>query len=99
MMTASDAKPPSGLVTIQAQPPQAEGREYWRSLKEWAGGEEFQQLLHDEFPSHYWDGPDSSTLLDRREFWKLAGASLALACLSGCTRQPTEKIVPYVEAP
>ncbi len=35
----------------------------------------------------------------RREFLKLMGASLALAGWSGCTRQPLEKIVPYVRQP
>ena len=33
----------------------------------------------------------------RRQFLKLMGASLALAGLTGCTRQPEEKIVPYVQ--
>ena len=35
----------------------------------------------------------------RRSFLKLMGASLALAGVSACTRQPTEKIFPYVKAP
>jgi molybdopterin-containing oxidoreductase family iron-sulfur binding subunit len=35
----------------------------------------------------------------RRKFLKLMGASLALAGLTGCTRQPTEKIAPYVRQP
>ena len=35
----------------------------------------------------------------RRTFLKLMGASLALAGVSACTRQPTEKIFPYVQAP
>ena len=35
----------------------------------------------------------------RRNFLKLMGASLALAGLTGCTRQPTEHIVPYVRQP
>ena len=41
-----------------------------------------------------WDDEPS-----RRRFLKLMGASLALAGMSGCTRQPLEKIVPYVRAP
>ncbi|HEX9304026.1 MAG TPA: 4Fe-4S dicluster domain-containing protein [Thermoanaerobaculia bacterium] len=37
--------------------------------------------------------------LDRRELFKFMGASLALAGVTACTRQPTEKIVPYVRQP
>ncbi len=35
----------------------------------------------------------------RRSFLKLLGASIALAGLSGCTRAPRQKIVPYVAQP
>ena len=35
----------------------------------------------------------------RRTFLKLMGASLALAGVTACTRQPTETIVPYVRQP
>ncbi|HEX9149047.1 MAG TPA: 4Fe-4S dicluster domain-containing protein, partial [Thermoanaerobaculia bacterium] len=35
----------------------------------------------------------------RRTFLKLMGASLALAGVTACTRQPAEKIVPYVRQP
>ncbi len=37
--------------------------------------------------------------VDRRRFLALAGASAALAKLTGCTRQPPEEIVPYVRQP
>src|SRR5205823_3485745 len=37
--------------------------------------------------------------LSRREFLKLMGGPLALAGLSACTKQPLEKIVPYVRQP
>jgi Fe-S-cluster-containing dehydrogenase component len=41
-----------------------------------------------------------SASVDRRNFLKLMGASLALAGLTGCrARQPVEKIVPYVRQP
>ena len=43
--------------------------------------------------------PASRRALDRRHFLKLMGASLALAGLGACTRQPEERIVPYVEQP
>ncbi len=42
------------------------------------------------------DTPDG---VNRRRFLQLSSASLALAGLTGCTRQPLEKIVPYVKQP
>lgn len=35
--------------------------------------------------------------IDRREFLRLTGASLALAGLDGCARMPAEHILPYVD--
>jgi molybdopterin-containing oxidoreductase family iron-sulfur binding subunit len=69
---------------------------YWRSLQELAGTPEFQEQLHREFPkgASEWLDPVS-----RRGFLKLMGASLALAGLTGCTKQPLEPIVPYVRQP
>ncbi len=64
---------------------------YWRSLQEREGktpGEESSEEL-----MAYASG------LDRRELLKLGGVSLALAGLTACTRQPAEKIVPYVRQP
>src|SRR5437868_12054722 len=37
--------------------------------------------------------------ISRREFLRLTGASLALAGVGACTKQPIEKIVPYVKQP
>ena len=37
--------------------------------------------------------------MSRRGFLQLSGASLALAGLTGCTKQPLEKIIPYVKQP
>ena len=49
-----------------------------------------------EFPAaaQEWIDPVS-----RRGFLKLMGASMALAGLAGCTKQPDEPIYPYVKAP
>jgi molybdopterin-containing oxidoreductase family iron-sulfur binding subunit len=72
------------------------GRDYWRSLDELAETPEFLEMLHREFPQ------GASELLDpvsRRTFARLMGASLALAGVSACTRQPAEKILPYVKQP
>ncbi|HXT04297.1 MAG TPA: oxidoreductase, partial [Casimicrobiaceae bacterium] len=40
---------------------------------------------------------DQPSTLDRREFLRLAGASVALAGLDGCARMPAEHILPYVD--
>jgi molybdopterin-containing oxidoreductase family iron-sulfur binding subunit len=72
------------------------GRRYWKSLEELAATPEFQEALHREFPV------DAAVLEDprgRREFLGIMGASLALAGLTACTKQPQEKIVPYVRPP
>jgi MoCo/4Fe-4S cofactor protein with predicted Tat translocation signal len=74
------------------------GAEYWRSLDELADTVEFQEFLRKEFPRQ---AAPLEASLDRRDFLKLLGASLALGGLSACARppQPHEKIVPYVRAP
>ncbi|HET9533482.1 MAG TPA: TAT-variant-translocated molybdopterin oxidoreductase [Blastocatellia bacterium] len=82
------------LVSIQSRTRQ--GRQYWRSLEELAETEEFQQWLHREFPSQASEFTDP---VGRRRFLKLMGASLALAGVTACTRQPTEKIAPYLRQP
>jgi MoCo/4Fe-4S cofactor protein with predicted Tat translocation signal len=75
------------------------GPEYWRSLEELAGTEEFQEALHREFPKGASEWLDS---VSRRGFLKVMGASLGLAGLTsttGCVRLPLEPIVPYVRQP
>ena len=84
------------LAAAKAQIEDTTGPEYWRSLEELAGSEEFQEMLHREFPkgaSEWLDG------FSRRGFLKTMGASLALAGLTGCTKMPITEIVPYVRQP
>jgi MoCo/4Fe-4S cofactor protein with predicted Tat translocation signal len=71
-------------------------RRLWRSLDELENEPAFLDYLHREFPEQaaVFEDPEG-----RREFMKVMGASLALAGLTGCTRQPKEVIVPYVRAP
>jgi MoCo/4Fe-4S cofactor protein with predicted Tat translocation signal len=73
-----------------------EGPAVWRCLEELAGSKEFQAFVDDEFPDR---APDWNSAGSRRRFLTLMGASLALAGAVGCTRQPPEKIVPYVHQP
>jgi MoCo/4Fe-4S cofactor protein with predicted Tat translocation signal len=72
------------------------GREYWRSLESLSETPEFKEFLHREFPQNASEWLDP---VGRRSFLKLMGASLALAGVSACTRQPDEEIVPYVRQP
>ena len=78
----------------------ARGPEYWRCLEELADSAEFKELVSREAPRHAAAWLDA---MDRRDFLKLMGASLALAGLSGCVSSapapPDEKIVPYVKQP
>jgi len=73
--------------------------EFWRTLEERLGEPDFQQHLHNEFPSLLPTLEQVSDPVARRAFLKLMGASLALAGVSACTRQPAERIVPYVRQP
>ncbi|MEM1180924.1 MAG: TAT-variant-translocated molybdopterin oxidoreductase, partial [Acidobacteriota bacterium] len=68
---------------------------YFRSLEELAEKPEFEELLQREFPRQAAEWGS----VDRRRFLQLSGASLGLAGLTACTKQPPEKIIPYVRAP
>src|ERR1041384_8146269 len=67
---------------------------YWRSLEELAGQPDFQEVLHRELPEMAFQWLDPAS---RRSFLKVMGASLALAGLTACTRQPAERIYPLVK--
>jgi MoCo/4Fe-4S cofactor protein with predicted Tat translocation signal len=84
------------LAAVREQIEDTTGPEYWRSLEELAGSEEFQEMLHREFPKGASEWIDD---FSRRGFLKTMGASLALAGLTGCTRMPNTEIVPYVRQP
>ena len=72
------------------------GQEYWRSLEQVAGLPEVREMIEREFP---WGASEWYTGADRRGFLRLMAASLGLAGLTACTRQPTETIMPYVQPP
>ena len=83
------------LAVVRERLSGKEGPAFWQSLEELAEEPEFTELMAREFPRL---APEM-TSVDRRGFLKLMGASLAMAGLTACTRQPTELIVPYVRAP
>ncbi|MBA3543760.1 MAG: TAT-variant-translocated molybdopterin oxidoreductase [Chthoniobacterales bacterium] len=68
----------------------------WRSLDELADTPGFEEMLHREFPR---GASEWTNEMQRRDFLRLMGASVALAGLGACTKQPIEKIVPYVDRP
>jgi molybdopterin-containing oxidoreductase family iron-sulfur binding subunit len=87
---------PMTLEAVRQELEGAKGKKFWRSLDELANTPEFQTAVEREFPSaaQEWVDPVS-----RRGFLKLMGASMALAGLAGCTKQPDEPIYPYIKAP
>jgi MoCo/4Fe-4S cofactor protein with predicted Tat translocation signal len=84
------------IQALRAKLQGTRGREYWRSLEAVAETPEFKEYLHREFPQNASEWLDP---VGRRGFLKLMGASLALAGVTACTRQPDEAIVPYVRQP
>jgi len=87
---------PMTLDAVRKELKSAKGKKLWRSIDELANTPEFQAAVEKEFPSaaQEWVDPVS-----RRGFLKLMGASMALAGMAGCTKQPEEPIYPYVKAP
>lgn len=93
-MLSKDSK--TNFAQLKERILQQNGKEYWRSVEEFVDAPEFEEFVKYEYPAQAeeWDSSVS-----RRNFIKVMGASLALAGLSGCVIQPTEKIVPYVNQP
>ncbi|HEX3986599.1 MAG TPA: TAT-variant-translocated molybdopterin oxidoreductase [Acidobacteriaceae bacterium] len=81
---------------LASEPGGQKRKKFWRSVDELVDAPEFAGLVNEEFPSQAseWIDPVS-----RRSFLKVMGASMALAGLAGCTKQPDEAIMPYVKAP
>src|SRR5262245_60457979 len=95
-MTDGTVNERNDLVALRRRLEATRGREYWRSLESLAETSEFKEFLHREFPQNASEWLDP---VGRRSFLKLMGASLALAGVSACTRQPEEEIIPYVRQP
>jgi len=88
-------QPDVELSALRKAPSGASSR-FWRGLEELADTPEFRDHLENEFP-HGANDPEAK--LDRRELLKVMAASAAFAGLTGCTKLPTQKIVPYVRQP
>ena len=86
------------LAEVRAKLDGKTGRRFWKNLDELADKPEFQALMQEEFPRQSGAG-EWVDAVSRRGFLKVMGASLALAGLAGCTKQPDEPIFPYVKQP
>ena len=84
------------LQQVRAKLDGKTGRRFWKNLDELAETPEFHELMQEEFPRQSTEWVDA---VSRRGFMKVMGASLALAGLTGCTKQPDEPIYAYIRQP
>ena len=87
---------PLDLAAVRSKLADKQGKQYWRTLEELSENPHFADLLHREFPRAASEWDES---VDRRDFLKLMGASLALAGMAGCGKPAEQYIVPYVRQP
>src|SRR5258707_7448567 len=86
------------LAEVRAKLDGKTGRRFWKNLDELADTPAFHELMREEFPRQSGAGEWVDSV-SRRGFLKVMGASLTLAGLAGCTKQPDEPIFPYVKQP
>src|SRR3984885_1048468 len=86
------------LAEVRAKLDGKTGKRYWKSLDELADTPEFNELMREEFPRQS-GGGEWVDAVSRRGFLKVMGASLAMAGMAGCTKQPDETFFPYVKQP
>ena len=87
------------LAEVRARLDGKTGRRFWKNLDELAETPEFQELMQEEFPRQAAGVSEWVDPVSRRGFMKVMGASIALAGLAGCTKQPNETIYPYIRQP
>ena len=90
------------LASVRAKLEGKTGRKFWKNLDELSATPEFERLMQEEFPRQAGSAFAPGEWVDpvsRRGFLKVMGASLALAGLAGCTKQPDEEIYPYIRQP
>jgi MoCo/4Fe-4S cofactor protein with predicted Tat translocation signal len=87
---------PLDLAAVRRRLADKQGKQYWRTLEELSLDPHFTDLLRREFPRAASEWDES---VDRRDFLKLMGASLALAGMAGCGKPADQYIVPYVKQP
>ena len=92
------AKAKLTLAQVREKLDGQKGRRFWKNLDELAETPEFHELMREEFPRQA-GANEWVDAVSRRGFLKVMGASLALAGLAGCTKQPDEPIFPYIRQP
>jgi molybdopterin-containing oxidoreductase family iron-sulfur binding subunit len=95
-MKTPNIAPRLDLASVRARLSGVRGQQYWQSLDEISQTPEFKEMLQREFSNGASEWDDG---LSRRSFLKMAAASLALAGLTACTKQPVHEILPYVKQP
>ncbi|MBK9372460.1 MAG: TAT-variant-translocated molybdopterin oxidoreductase [Holophagales bacterium] len=99
-LPAGPAHFPLDLAEIRERLRTRQGPAFWRGIEELADDTRFREFLATEYPRHASDWDESLDRgFSRRRFLELGMASMALAGMTACTRQPVEKIVPYVKQP
>jgi len=96
-MPGRDHKPELDLDAMRQRLAEARGPRFWKSLEELATGDAFPKFLEKEFPRQAAELEVST--MSRRRLLELSLASMALGGLAACTRQPIERVVPYVKQP
>src|ERR1700722_11134549 len=92
----NEGRPDVDISALRTSASSGETPRFWRGLDELANTPEFRNHKENEFP-HGANDPEAK--LDRRDLLKVMAASAAFAGLTGCTKLPTQKIVPYVRQP
>ncbi len=87
------------LAEVQRRLEGKSGRRFWKNLDELAETPEFEELMREEFPRQSSGVGEWVDAVSRRSFLKVMGASLAMAGMAGCTKQPNEEIFPYIRQP
>lgn len=96
----SHSTPVTVPVEVDQRLAEQSGRKYWKSLEELSRDAQFSARLDEHVRREY---PSQAEMLadpvQRRTLLQLMGASLALAGISSCTRQPDEHVLPYAKSP
>jgi MoCo/4Fe-4S cofactor protein with predicted Tat translocation signal len=95
MTNDNNGQKPLDLAALRKRLASQHGKTYWRSLNELAETDEFSEIVRHEFPRQ----AKLMGTLNRRDFLKFLGASLAFAGLTACVPQAPDKILPYSNAP
>jgi molybdopterin-containing oxidoreductase family iron-sulfur binding subunit len=95
MRDPSNDNPPA-LAEVRERLRKLRGQQYWHAIEELADSSRFHRFLEAEFPQQ---ARALFGAVNRHQALKVMAASLALGGLTACTRQPDERMVPWVLPP